>query len=284
MLDELWAAIPVDGTTMYKLNLNMFYQLGSCLNTIAELSTTKIDEVKIIRQGERIKISLERLLSALPELELCQSKATDLISNIDDFLEWIVSPRDKYDSQFTYQSEKRCKQIIVKAKELETVLLADLQRLEAFHITRKMGCEPITLTNHFEETLSDTAQNKIGQDIIEEIRRSGRCLAFDCYTASAFHILRATELVLHQYYLVVRRPEKQMPLDNWGAYIGKLYGIEEHEVKKVVALLQEIKYIDRNQIMHPELVLTQDQAIGVINSAKSAIEAMTQRLPEIDGK
>ena len=127
--------------------------------------------------------------------------------------------------------------------------------------------------------MPESVLKKISNEIVEEIRQSGRCLAFDVATASAFHIMRATESVIRKYYLQVCKPKSKKKLDNWGMYIAKLSQSQDPQVKEVVALLQQIKDRHRNLIMHPEIVLTPDEAFTLFEIAQSAIITMAGNLP-----
>jgi len=121
--------------------------------------------------------------------------------------------------------------------------------------------------------------DKITEDVKREIRESGKCLAFDCATASGFHIMRATELIIHKYYTHVCKPTSEKRLDNWGAYIAKLDQVADAQVKEVVAILRQIKDQHRNLIMHPELVLSPDESFTLFEIAQGAIIAMVNALP-----
>ena len=135
-----------------------------------------------------------------------------------------------------------------------------------------------------EKVLPESVLKKISIAIVEEIRQSGRCLAFDVATASAFHIMRATESVIHKYYLQVCKPKSKKKLDSWGIYIAKLSQSQDPQVKEVVALLQQIKDRHRNLIMHPEIVLTPDEAFTLFEIAQSAIITMAGNLPIVKEK
>jgi hypothetical protein len=126
--------------------------------------------------------------------------------------------------------------------------------------------------------LPDSIRLKIGQNVIDELRQSGRCLAFDVPTASGFHILRATEIVLHEYYMNVCKPKDPKRLENWGAYIAELKKSGDPNVKETIAILQQIKDNDRNLIMHPERILSSDDAFTLFEIAKGAIMAMSVKL------
>ena len=92
--------------------------------------------------------------------------------------------------------------------------------------------------------------------------------------------MRASEAVMHQYYLAVCKPPKPDPLENWGAYIAELLKSGDSSVKETVALLKQVKDHHRNLIMHPEVVLSPDEAFTLFEIAKGAMMAMAGKLPE----
>lgn len=286
MLEEKWVSIQLENVSMKKLNINYFYQLGSHLTPLTRVATMpdEFDEWSIVHHSRGAQSSIKRLIAAYPELSVCKSAAPDFLEHLDWYIKWYDKRSAEGDKEKVTSGSTAFLLLERSAEAFESVLLAELQNLQAFHVTGKRAYDTLTLIDHFEKSFSDTALNKIDTKIVKEINEGGRCLAFDCYTAFGFHIMRATEAVLHQYYIVVCKPASQAPLHNWGAYISALCKIEDDDVKKVIALLQQIKDIDRNPIMHPEWVLTQDESTEVFDSAKAAIEAMAKRLPEIKSK
>src|SRR4030043_68028 len=282
MLEEKWVSAPLENVDMKKLNLNFFYQLGSYLIPLTGLTTMpdEFDEWSIVHNSRGAKSSIERLIAAYPELPMCKSAALDFLEHLDYYIKWYDKRSAERDGEKVTSGCTAFYSLEESAKAFEAVLLTELQNLGAFYVTGKRAYDTLKLIDHFEETLSAATLSKVNKEIVEEINQSGRCLAFDCYTACGFHILRATEAVLHQYYIVVCKPKTQKPLGSWSEYVGELYKIEDNEVKKVHALIQQIKYVDRNPIMHPEWVLTQDEAIAVFDSAKAAIEMMANKLPD----
>ncbi len=79
----------------------------------------------------------------------------------------------------------------------------------------------------------------------------------------------------------VCKPTDPKSLDNWGAYIAELKKSEDADVKETVAMLQQIKDNDRNLIMHPERVLSPDDAFTLFEIAKGAMMAMSRNLPYV---
>jgi len=159
-----------------------------------------------------------------------------------------------------------------------------LSVLEVYHTTQKGAYTTKDLIEQAEKVLPESVLTKVDDKVLEDIRCSAKCLAFDNPTASGFHILRATETVLHRYYLAVCNPKSAESLTSWGAYIAELHKSTEPDVKRMVSVLQQMKDLDRNLITHPEVFLSQDDAFVLFEAAKYAIMQMANRLPEWDTK
>jgi hypothetical protein len=280
VLEPKWASVPL-GISMHKLNLDFFYHLGASLNGLSQIVTQpgNVYRLLVVRRVAELGPGLYALLTELPALNVCRVAGNELLSKMNVISNWsntatmedYSKPDSALDNQFI--------EVIEKAKELETVLRNELTVLEVYHTTQIGGYNTTDLIMQAEKTLPVPILGKIDSKVIDEIRFSGRCLVFDSPTASGFHILRAIEAILHKYYLVICKPESKAPLESWAAYINALYKIDDPEVKKVVALLQQIKHIDRNNIMHPEIVLTPDEAFTLFETAKCAIILMASKLP-----
>ena len=167
------------------------------------------------------------------------------------------------------------------AANCETVLLAELQTLTTFLPAQKGAYSTQMLMNEAEKTLPASILRKLNEKTTQDIRQAGRCLALDIPTACGFHIMRAIESVLHDYYCEVCEPESKTRLSNWGAYLTELRKVQnDGQVKEVIAILQQFKDRHRNLIMHPELILTDDDAHTLFEKSKAAIIAMAERLPD----
>lgn len=93
-------------------------------------------------------------------------------------------------------------------------------------------------------------------------------------------MMRAVELVMHEYYLAVCNPTPKPVgrLSNWGEYIVELKKRSDADVLRVIAMIQQIKDHDRNLIMHPDLILSADEAFTLFEIGQSVIMAMAPRL------
>jgi len=279
---------------MKKVDLPFIYQLGAEMHELLRLEhKARFD---ILRACVRVKPSVERLLNEYPALTVSRKPGKDVLFAIKQIWEWYEGMKAKEkpdwgvaDSRVDFEFQE----VIKQTKNFETILNADLQEnLVAYHPQQKAIYSTALLIAHAESALHPQDLRKLEQKTIQEIREGGKCLAFDTYTASGFHMMRALELVLHEYYVIVCRPQNaNKRLSNWAAYLSPLYKRlddkcdtlskeEKAHVKKVYYLLQQIKDLDRNGIMHPETVLSEVEALKLFDVAKTAMMVMAEKLPD----
>ncbi|MFC1993014.1 hypothetical protein ACFLV3_04320 [Chloroflexota bacterium] len=264
---------------MEKINLPLFYQLGALLRPLTEMEAKDTNRVDIYLAANRVTGYVRSLLESYPTLIVCRNSGEKLIKATEEMVAWLRStPHEEWEKE-DYSINLKCSQLINEAKEFQTLLSAELLKLETYYVSQKGIYDTTALIIRTEHVLPISILNKIDKRVVVEIRESGKCLAFDCATASGFHIMRATELVMHKYYLHVCNPKSKKRLANWGVYIGKLGQSQAQEIKEVVAILQQIKDRHRNLIMHPDIVLTPDEAFILFEIAQGAIIAMASALP-----
>lgn len=272
---------------MEKINLTWFYQLGMHLHPLTEMKPADEKPYTIAIASVWARGAVEMLLERFPTISFCRDAGQELIVAGKNVLKWLnETPYGKLKE--LYPKAGVFQEVIDKAKVFETVVSAELQKLDTYYVTKKGIYDTTDLIEQAEKTLPVSVLDKINEDILREIRESGKCLAFDCATASGFHIIRAIEAVMYDYYIFVCKPTSKEKLNSWADYISALYNLTNdtnvkksisEDVKKVIALLQQIKDQDRNLIMHPEVVLTPDDAHKLFEIAKGAIIAMADRLP-----
>lgn len=270
---------------MEKTNLQFFYQLGFKLHALTDMSVNAENRTNIFFQAWAVGSEVEALLKSISSLHVCRKVGRDLLTAIKSLTKWFSETKAEERHKTAPEIDWQFQSVINKAREFETVLTNELQILATYHVTQKGIYSTSDLIEKAEHIFPESIRQKTGPELVEEIRQSGRCLAFDVPTASGFHILRATEVVMHEYYLAVCKPKSKPTdkLENWGAYLAELRKCNDPDVGKVVAILQLIKDQDRNLIMHPEISLSLDEAFNLFEIAKGAIIAMSTRLPPKTG-
>lgn len=276
---------------MEKVNLFFFYQLGAQLSPLSKMTVVPKNRVEIFIAGQTVGGYVRSLLNWTVELKVCRAGAVALLDAIDKAQKWsstVKAPEDW--TKQDYSTDLMFRQVIDKAKNLETVLSEELQTLSSYYASQKAIYSISDLIDQAEKMFLPSMLEKFSESVVQDIKQGGRCLAFDIPTACAFHMLRATEAVLHEYYISVCGPKSKNKLSNWSAYISALFKLSEEanvaadikaHVKKVMALLQQIKDQDRNLIMHPEVVLTADESFVLFEITKGAIMAMSDKLSKV---
>lgn len=266
---------------MEKISLPFFYEVGASLGPLAKLSPDPNNRIPIYLASFQVHRYVYTLLTSFASLAVCRGKAIQLINAIIEAQKWMNQREPDRWKETDHNADVSFQNVVNNAKDFETILSAELQTLASYHVTQKGAYSTPDLIERAELTLTESVRTKLSSQIIGEIRQSGRCLAFDNPTASGFHIMRAVEAVMHQYYIAVCKPNPcPTHLENWGAYIKELQKSSDPVVRETVAVLQQIKDNDRNLIMHPERVLSPDDALRLFEISKGAIMAMATRLPQ----
>lgn len=267
---------------MEKINLALIYDLGFKLDNLANITYRKSNRTTIWMEAINVLSLMSLLFEKFPNLPACKTKRDELQDAKTKGGNWFAGLESLEDSECE-KEDKEADEIFGKtvniAKECEIVLYAELPTLAIYNITQKGIYSTNDLIEQAEGILPKHVLKRIGEMAKTEVRESGKCLALDCATASAFHMMRATEEVMYRYYISVCKPQPEKKLENWGAYIKELNKSNKSEVKEVVAMLQQIKDRHRNLIMHPEIVLSIDEAFTLFEIAQGAIIAMADKIP-----
>lgn len=163
------------------------------------------------------------------------------------------------------------------AKEFDTVVRAELAVSDAYFVTSKKGFDTSVLMSSAETAFPDDLVIKV-PEAVRDIREGGKCIAFDLGTAAGFHLLRANETVLRRYFDHVSNGHKRPKNRNIGTYLN-LMGQLGVGAPKTLAVLTQIKDLHRNSLVHPEDVLTTEDAISLFGIVRSTITAMLKELP-----
>jgi hypothetical protein len=159
----------------------------------------------------------------------------------------------------------------------ETVLNAELQKHLTYLVSQIGGLSMPLLVNKAEVNLPEDALPVIPDSVKKDFREAGRCLAFEVPTAAGFHAMRATEAVLRIYYKLVTGKEPDRI--DWGTCTQELKKGRANQ--KVVQVLDQIRDLHRNPLMHPQDFLTMKDAIGLFDIAKSAIGALAEEIVKL---
>lgn len=144
-----------------------------------------------------------------------------------------------------------------KIEEFRHVLSAECRKSETYFVEKKVGFDVPTLLHSAEENLHGSIRPFVPASALSEIREAGRCLALESFTACGFHTLRGLEVVMAAYYRAVSGKDKEFR--SWHDYVEALeaLAVEAKErgatypSPKVSSMLDRMRQLDRNPLMHP---------------------------------
>ena len=160
-------------------------------------------------------------------------------------------------------------------RQFEPVLAAECNALDTYVVSQKRGYATTDLVDRSDVMLPIETRSMLDASISADIRAAGRCLAFDTPTAAGFHILRAVEAVMALYYTHVTGRQIKKQHRNWGLYLKRLEK-EPRSDQKIRGALDHIKENYRNPITHPDITLTEGEAIMVFGLSLSVMELMAE--------
>lgn len=274
-----WTRLSCEGT-MLRVDCFDFYKLGHFVHPLTKLpdnallTDTWIDLYFAKNEINTFFITFPLKTSRNPALHLYQA-LTAIIP--DDFTQLVLKDSDGNPRIMTYTEANSIRDA---ARELETVLKAELNGWDAYFVSQKGAFSTSDLINKAESMLPESAQTYLSAEAREDIRQSGRCLAFSLGTAAAFHIVRATETFIWKYYEAVVGHLPVVKMRNWGAYSKNLRATGKAD-SKVIGWLDQIRDEYRNPVLHPDEVVTADDALEFINACLSLMSSIGRALTKI---
>jgi hypothetical protein len=255
---------------MKQINVFDFYQLGANLDNAVRLTAGKpLKEYTL--DLFFLKLWMDRIVAdrTIP-LQICKPQAKSVLTAIDELIpypatsdgERIVNDSDLY-------------MIIQGTKDFAVIFSAEVQNLATYFVSKKAIYDTNDLIQRADEMFSEEIRASLSDQVKQDLKEMGKCLAFDLATAAGFHITRAVEGVVLDYLKVLCPSEVATMKDssrNLGAFIklAREHGGDD----KVCASLDQFRDLHRNPLIHPESVLTIDEALTLLGIAQSAIVAI----------
>jgi hypothetical protein len=163
------------------------------------------------------------------------------------------------------------------AKDVEQVVFAEGVTMSVFVLPeRRFRTE--YLLGAPEKLLKDGAYAKLPLIARTDIASAGRCLLFGEATASAYHMLRATEAVLKVYYFHHRKT-KRLEKPMWGPMTDQLRAKKRGRPDAtLIAALDVVRTGYRNPTQHPEATYEIDGAEDLMGVCLDLVGKMAAEL------
>jgi hypothetical protein len=156
---------------------------------------------------------------------------------------------------------------------------AEVGSMPAYLVARKEGYD-VELLVEFGTALFPLSLIQKAPEAERDAIQAGKALAFEVATGCGFHVFRVTEAVVKRYWDEVSGGAKRPKLQTLGNYAAEMekrnFGDD-----KVIESIKQMTRLHRNPIIHPDVILTVEEAIGIVGMARSVIGAMLAVLPDV---
>jgi hypothetical protein len=257
---------------MDRLNLYFPFAIGERIGRLAvvrpgvEFQTIALP-LRHASEGLRMLLS-----STNPPIVKSRQGALVLLSFITEMLaDAERRPKHKVDQKLIFYGDKIWDAFNVS-------LQMELPYLHAYCVSQTLAWDTDILVENASAMLPEEIQAKIPSEALTDWQQAGRCIAFDLYTASGFHTIRATEAVIRNYYVYIVGHLPGVKDRSWGAYTRVL---KKHAgaAVSIIGLTDNIKDHHRNPLMHPEHRLTKDEAATLLSVCVGLIIQIVKGLP-----
>lgn len=204
-------------------------------------------------------------------LRISNDRALQIIHLIDDLLDEDDLKKELHD--FIKYNIKTAR------NRFKEVFLAEISVLPSFLVTKKQAYDVSTLIEDGAQLFPENMLQK-APETESDAHEAGKALAFELGTACGFHAFRVTESVVRRYWNAETGSAKMPVPQSLGVFAKHL---EDRKLgdNKVIESLKQMAKLHRNPIAHPDVILTVQEAIGILGIARSIIEAMLVSLPDV---
>ncbi|MEQ1799276.1 MAG: HEPN domain-containing protein, partial [Lacibacter sp.] len=222
----------------------------------------------IIKDG--VRDNIKRLLRDIESLELIVTlRASYKLHSFLKKLNEVETERSVTDEE-----SNELKEIL---KEIRHTMTAEANGIFAF-ITVEKRYELSKLLDKIDKLFSPTIYSNLPQMAQYDFNEAGKCIAFERSTAAAFHILRATEVVVRLYYQKFLR--KKPDGKTWGQLLNELKNKNKGKKPNSVTInhLFNIKDSFRNPTQHPDKIYDIQEVQDLLSVCIDVINKMTAEI------
>jgi hypothetical protein len=278
-LPEYWGTwfSPVGDGDVKETNLNIFCNLGASLSYLRvrmdiKLNVTEAYTMMIIPE-KWLATFLDETKDFESELKESRGSAAALLKTIFDLKEKIPENWGR-----TIAGEEALA-VYEGISAFETAFDREHHNLSVFTVTPKGIYNTRALIENPELKFPEKLRPLLPAQMLYDLKEAGRCLAFDIPTACAFHVCRGTEAVMLAYYQLLTKHTWTFKKQDWKIYIEQLCA--EKAPKQITNRLEEIRALDRNAYIHPDLNVSLDDAPLLFELCTGVVYLMVQEMSKL---
>ena len=256
---------------MLRVDGSYLIDLGTKLGPLERITYSGAVKTDVLYNLIEATTSLRSLLmGSIFNLRTAYLPGNTCIERLDSIIDELINDPDKDE----LIEDRHVHIILQEIRDFKSVLRAEFQTYPLYLATPKRGYDIGILTEAGNICFPEDLKNKV-PEAVEDITQGTRCIAFELFTASGFHLHRANETVLRKYWNSVK-PDKPINLKN-RTIGGYLKAMEDNNLQneKLISSLRDLKDLHRNPLIHPnESIENLDDAISLMNTIQSVMTLM----------
>jgi hypothetical protein len=262
---------------MIRINLEYLFGLHERLARLAELELAQTKVANVVKTLTACGATLLGIYGVeslyRPHLHLSFNQADRLFTEIDKHVQAFGNDPNV---------EITATEIATIHEQYATfrvVFQADLASVNAYLVSPRKPYDLSTLLTEGPSLFPQGMPSK-APETMRDSEEAGKALAFELGTACGFHTFRIVEAVLKRYWDKESGGQDRPNLETIGNYAREMENRKIGDTKTIESLKQIAK-LHRNPLIHPEVLLTVEEAIDTLGIARSVIGAMLRVLPEV---
>lgn len=211
---------------------------------------------------------LDDCLGRISKLNMPVTNSAIELNELEKDLEKLKKLAKNIETKSKKIENKLHESINQKLKKIDSALEAEIYIKYAYLVEEKR-IPTDTLIGNMYKMMPKGHYNHLTLIAQYDITESGYCLAFNRFTAAAFHALRATEEMLKLYYEKLTKSTAN-DKDNWGIFVAKIQSFNksknssDESNEELIANLDGLRKYYRNKTQHPQLIYSSDEIQDLI--------------------
>lgn len=267
---------------MKRVDLLAYFQLaqavGNAKRTFGASVSTKAGNIYF--SGNSLVTPLNTFIASSDGFRTCKNVAKSLLSAIERF-----NRKHVHNKQGDFEFEKldadlppwQWSDLSREVDAFIAVFTAECRDLEMYSVGQIGIYNMNALVSMGSDRFPEEYKSLMPIESLTEFDSAGRCLAFNLPTACGFHSIRGLELCLLSY--LAKRIAKVDKLKSWNEYLKTIEKLSDElpapkkPSPKIAPMIQRMKDLDRNPLMHPRDTLDIAGADQLFNLASiTAVE------------
>lgn len=204
-----------------------------------------------------------------------QTLTNKLLTELQNLIAKITIPGNSGDDQITLVDYLPTMNAFAA---LEPVLLSELSSATTFIVSPKGGFDAQRLVERPADLFPQSLPNKV-PGAMQDITDGCKCMAYELWTATAFHLHRANEAVLREYFDMVAGKGRRPKIRTMSSMVKRMTDDKVGD-QNILAGLNNLIVFHRNPVAHPGYHIPDSETTFSLYAAvRAAMGYMLDQLP-----